>query len=118
MFREAERALHEKLVRGQITAYRDEGTRVIAADLEGWPKPDKIGRHIPDIIAERGGQRIYNECETCETIGLDQTRAQYEDFSRAGILEVTVPESCLGDAERYAIMWGIKVNQWWHVPGV
>ncbi len=117
MFRKEEHELHENLVRGQITAYKDEGTKVVAADLEDWQKPGKVGRHVPDIIAERGGQRIYNECETCETIGMDQTRQQYKDFSKAGILEVTVPESCLEQAKGYARTWGIHVERWWHLSG-
>lgn len=113
-----EHELHSKLVRAQIRAYQDEGTSVVAADLEAWVKPPVVGRHIPDIVAKKYGGTIYNESETCQTIGLDQTREQLRDFSRHGYLEVTVPQSCLVQAKEYAKRWAIEVERWWHYPGV
>ncbi len=112
-----EHELHDKLVRAQIKAYQAEGTSVVAADLEGWVKPPVVGSHIPDIVAKKDGRTIYNECETCDTIGLDQTREQLADFSRHGHLEVTVPQSCLEQAKEHVRGWGIDVERWWHYRG-
>ena len=118
MYRREEQELHERLVEKQIRGYQKEGTKILAADFGDWPRPPKVGRHIPDIVAERDGRRIYNECETCETMATEQTREQLEDFGKAGILEVTVPESWLEAAKRLAASWGISVYRWWHLPGV
>lgn len=69
-----EHELHVRIVEGQIASYEREGTKVIAADFGDWPKPPRVGRRVPDIVVERIGQRIINECETCRTVGTDQTR--------------------------------------------
>ncbi len=114
----SDRELHDRMVLLQIQTYQKEGSRVVAADLDGWPKPPKVGRHVPDIMVEFHGNVVYNEVETCETIGLPETREQLEDFAKWATLHVTVPESCLEEASQIIERWGVKVGWIWSYGGV
>ena len=101
----------------QIQTYQKEGSRVVAADLQGWPAPPTIGRHVPDIMVEYKGKVVYNEVETSETIQMPETREQLEEFAKWATLHVTVPKSCLETAKRLIAQWGVKVETIWQCDG-
>jgi len=113
-----DKELHDRMVLAQISTYKNEGTRILAADLPGWPSPPKVGRHVPDIVVERQGKRVCNEVETCETIQTPETREQFEDFAKWATLHVTVPESCLEKARQIIAQLGVKVEAIWSFGGV
>ncbi len=113
----SDKEFHDRMVLLQIQTYQKEGSRVVAADLKGWPAPPKVGRHVPDIMVEHQGKVVYNEVETCETIELPETREQLEDFAKWATLHVTVPKSCLEMAKRLIAQWGVKVETIWQYGG-
>jgi len=102
--------LHDRMLLLQIQTYQKEGSRVVAADLDGWPMPPRIGRHVPDIMVEFHGKVVYNEVETCETIELPETKERLEDFAEWATLHVTIPQSCLDTARRITAERGIEVE--------
>ena len=109
--------LHDRMLLLQIQTYQKEGSRVVAADLDGWPMPPMVGRHVPDIMVEFHGKVVYNEVETCETIELPETREQLEDFAKWATLHVTSPQSCLETAKRVTAERGIEVETFWPYGG-
>lgn len=56
-------AAHDKAIEELIHEYRDEGWRVWA-DIDGWPTPNAIGGHRPDILGRDGDARVVVEVET------------------------------------------------------
>jgi hypothetical protein len=103
-----------------IKTLEEKNYRIIQADLDSYQQPEKIGRHIPDIIAkDASGARIIVEVETCQTINLDHTKEQFEDFSKAeGKFFVDVPHSCLEQLKQNARSWGTQVDAWYYMEGV
>jgi hypothetical protein len=114
---DSDKELHDRMLLLQIHTYEKEGSRVVAADLEGWPMPPQVGRHVPDIMVEFHGKVVYNEVETCETISLPETRKKLEEFAEWATLHVTIPQSCLEIAKRIAAERGIEVEEFWHYGG-
>lgn len=53
----------------------------VQADLPGHERPPIIGRHLPDVIAQKGDRVLIREVETPGTI--KQDKAQHEAFERA-----------------------------------
>jgi hypothetical protein len=114
---DSDKELHDRMLLLQIQTYQKEGSRVVAADLDGWPTPPVVGRHVPDIMVEYRGKVVYNEVETCETIEQPETREQLEDFAEWATLHVTIPQSCLETAKRITAERGIEVETFWHYGG-
>jgi hypothetical protein len=109
--------LHDRMLLLQIQTYQKEGSRVVAADLDGWPSPPRVGRHVPDIMVEFHGEVVYNAVETCETIALPETREQLLDFAEWATLHITIPRSCLKAARRITTERGIEVETFWPYGG-
>jgi hypothetical protein len=111
-------SLHDKMVRTRALNLVNEGYSV-SADIAGFPQPPTISGHIPDIYAVKVTSKIITEVETCDSIGSNHTREQYEAFSRVAGTEfhVKTPKSCLSAAQEYARLWGITVDQWWYEEG-
>lgn len=126
MIERPEKDLHESMIKGMIKALEGNGYRILQADLFGYPSPDKIGEHIPDIIAISSGTiavsegtRVIVEVETCKTIALSHTKEQFKEFSRAdGAFFVAVPESCLEQLKENARTWGVSVDKWYYQEGI
>ncbi len=110
--------LHDAMIRTLTKELVSQGYNV-SADIAGFPQPPRVGRHIPDIYANKLNSQIIVEVETSETIGINHTKEQYTDFSnvRGTNFHVMVPESSLIRAQAYAKSWGITVDQWWYQRG-
>lgn len=115
--RPSDRELHDRMVLLQVQTYQKKGSRVVAADLQGWPAPPTVVRHVPDIMVEYHGKVVYNKVETCETFQSPETREQLEEFAKWATLHVTVPKSCIETARRVIARWGVKVETIWRYDG-
>jgi len=107
--------LHDSMVYDQAIYWRNQGVTVWA-DLQGWTKPGAINGHVADVLAQGLFTRVITEVETCDSLNSEHTRAQWIAFSsvRGAEFQVVVPKSCLGDAQRLAARWGVRVDKWWY----
>lgn len=55
----------------------------VYADIEGYKKPPRRGRFIPDIIAKKGNEEIIIEVETTDSANSPRDLAQQEAFRQA-----------------------------------
>jgi hypothetical protein len=108
--------IHNALIQALATEYEKEGYYV-KADHINHPhgSPPVVNVHIPDIAAYSNGMlQIVAEAETCDTLSDMQTREQWQAFSSSSYrFDIIVPKSCLSEAQRQAIIWGVTVTKWW-----
>jgi hypothetical protein len=133
-----EQSVHDSLVRMMVNYYSTQGYSNIRADLESFARPEKFfwqGRQnetfIPDLTCQKNDAQktqIILEAETCESIGLEHTRQQWQLFSATAIqyrkeFHVVVPRLCrVGGlivsseplVQQSAREWGVTIHQiWW-----
>ncbi len=120
---------HDEFVESVAQQYKKDGYKVYA-DLDGWEAPEAIGGYTPDVRAVPSRQMEDNddaveliiEVETCDTCDDEShTKPQLQAFARycqsnGAQLEVGIPTSCAGRAQRATSTWGIKVSDWWQFP--
>lgn len=99
---------HQELVKALIKALKGERFTIThAADMSPqYPEPSKVGRHEPDIRAINDqGLVAYGEAKTCEDLGNERTKEQFEDFSNRVMtsgkskgkdvpLHIIIPKQC------------------------
>jgi len=113
-----EKDLHDSMIRGMISTLEEDGWTIAAADIPGYTDPGMVGRHIPDLIAQKGSQKTIVEVETCSTIESQHTEDQFRDFSAAtALFFVEAPESCLDALKSLTSSWGIPVDKWYYREG-
>ena len=107
--------LHDRMVYNQAVYWRNQRVTVWA-DLPASNKPGPVNGHIPDVLAQGLFTRVITEVETCDSLNSEHTRAQWRSFSSVAGAEfhVLVPKSCLGQAQRLAAQWGVRVDKWWY----
>ncbi len=78
-------------------------------------KPDPVGAHIPEIWAKKGERTIIMAVETCDSIGSEDAKYKFKDFSRPQGVEfhVAIPEACKFKAQEMVEKWGINVEKFW-----
>lgn len=107
--------LHQRLVRALVKAFIEQrGYRIISAAIEGYPEPEKVGRHEPDIIAKDNyGFWQIGEAKTGNGDLDDQAKEQFLDFSKYS-LHVIVPKSKEEELREFLRKLGIrgKVTIW------
>lgn len=133
-----EQSTHDSLVRMMLNYYATQGYLNILADLESCSRPGKLWWNtkenepfIPDLTCQKNdakGTEIILEAETCESLGLDHTRQQFQLFSANARqygkeFHVAVPRLCSEGGNivtgqslvrRYAAAWRITVHRiWW-----
>jgi hypothetical protein len=133
-----EQSTHDSLVRMMLNYYATQGYLNICADLENCSRPAKFywqGRpnyaFIPDLTCQKNdpkGTQIILEAETCESLGEDHTREQFQLFSANALqhgkeFHVAVPRLCSVGGNvvtsqslirRFATTWNVTVHKiWW-----
>jgi hypothetical protein len=133
-----EQSVHDSLVRMMVNYYSTQGCLNIHADLENLSRPMKFywtGREsetfIPDLTCQKNDLRrteIILEAETCESLGSDHTRQQFQLFSANALhhgkeFHVVVPRLCSVDGrivtaeslvKHNAATWNVTVHRiWW-----
>ena len=103
---------HENLVRMMANYYTKQGYQNVKADIQGWFTPELIGKHIPDVTAQKNDLFIILEAETCTTIDDDHTKSQWLEFSKNGKFEVAVPKNCRDSANTQLRGLGITATVW------
>lgn len=88
-----ESQLHKNIVTALIKYFQKQGMTITAAASDGYPEPEKVGRHEPDIIAKTvQGVIAYGEAKTGEgDIGSQHSREQYYDFSNMQMTDSKIP---------------------------
>jgi len=83
-----------------------------------YPQPPKIGRHIPDILAEKKvGDKIFKaigEAKSCVGLDDDETKEQIEDyrFENSGCeFFLGVPKRCQEKAEKILNELGVSYSR-------
>ena len=114
------RTMHKRLIAALARVYEEEGYGV-QADGIGHPNgaPPVVNGHRPDVAGYRNRQLVrIGEAETCDSLGDDHTRQQWQAFSRSPYhFDVIVPESCLFAARAKAAEWNVRVDRFFHLPG-
>jgi hypothetical protein len=133
-----EQSAHDSLVRMMVNYYSTQGCVNIRADLENFSRPVAIywkrreqERFIPDVTCQKNDLKktqIILEAETCESLGSDHTRQQFELYSAHAAqfgkeFHVAVPRLCsLGGnivtgqslVQRHAAAWRVTIHKiWW-----
>jgi len=75
--------LHQRIVVALVRYFEQQGWKVTAAACQGYPDPQKVGRHEPDAVA-RDKRRVilYGEAKTGNgDLDTQHSREQYHDFS-------------------------------------
>lgn len=117
-------SLHDRMVHEMANILVLEGNyRDVRADDIGWSiggrsaAPAAIAGRVPDVSAVSPlGRPLIVEVETCDSINLDETRAQWAAFSahairQRGFFRVLVPAQCVAAARNAARVWGILVHE-------
>lgn len=74
-----EQSRHDEAVRRSAAQYKARGYRV-TADVEGFSRPDPIRGRRPDVVAQKGRDKVVVEWETPSTLSAD--KAQQEALRR------------------------------------
>ena len=102
----AESLTHKRIVTSLIEYLKKNSWNIVAAASEGYTEPYKVGRHEPDVIAEKDGIRSFGEAKSGEAdINTEHSREQYVDFSNMVMKNTNipcpfyaaVPENCYSD---------------------
>lgn len=101
--------LHQRLVWALVKAFIEkQGYRVISAAIEGYPEPEKVSRHEPDIIAQDGyGNWQIGEAKICDGDLDDQAVEQFLDFSKYS-LHIIVPKGKEEELDEFLRELGIR----------
>lgn len=73
---------HDAEVQRIAKNMKDKGYQV-QADVTGYPQPDSIGGHRPDVVAKKGTERKIIEVETPESKGSERDKKQQSAFRAA-----------------------------------
>ena len=76
------RSLHDSVVRRLARSLKAKYPKSkVYADVQGFPTPDKIGQHIPDIwVKHQNGRELIIEVETEDTINTAHAKSQARSF--------------------------------------
>jgi hypothetical protein len=66
---------HDAKVKNIARGYRAQGYRV-AADVPGYPQPRSFGRRRPDVVAQKGRDKVIVEVETPRSMATDVAQRQ------------------------------------------
>ncbi|MFZ5365790.1 MAG: hypothetical protein ACOZBZ_00675 [Patescibacteria group bacterium] len=115
MVTKAASPLHQGLVQALVEAFIGQRRyNVVAAAVEGYPDPEKVGRHEPDIIAkdDYGAWQI-GEAKTGDGDLDEQAKEQFLDFSKYS-LHAIVPKSKEEDLREFLRELGLigRVTIW------
>ena len=109
-------AIKKKLAKSMESQYGYTITHM-ADSAPRYPEPPKVGRHIPDIMAEKTVNNIMvkavGEAESCSGLGTEDTKEQIEDYryeSSGFEFFFGVPDECCDDSKalltKLKISWG------------
>lgn len=75
---------HETIIKGLIEYFQSKSCKILSANYEGYPKPTKIKRHIPDVTAIdlKTGLGYIAEAKMCDDLTNQITKEQFEDFPK------------------------------------
>lgn len=75
--------LHQRIVVALVRYFEQQGWKVTAAACQGYPDPQKVGRHEPDVVAcDSRRVVVYEEAKTGNgDLDTQHSREQYHDFS-------------------------------------
>ena len=79
---------HDRKIREVAGYYMALGYSVQADHIEGYECPEKINKHIPDILATRDGKVIIVEVETEKSVESEHAFEQklaFEDYARSRV---------------------------------
>lgn len=68
-----EQSRHDEAVRRSAAQYKARGYKV-TADVEGFPRPDPIRGRRPDVVAQKGRDKVVVEWETPSTVVSDKAQ--------------------------------------------
>ncbi|MCL6471843.1 MAG: hypothetical protein K6T91_03425 [Firmicutes bacterium] len=94
--------VHKGLIAMMVSYFRQQHYTDMLVNLPGFPKPFKIGRHIPDLTCRQANKEktfIVLAAGTCDAISNDYTAEQWMAFyeyvnSVGGQFYIAVPTSC------------------------
>jgi len=91
-FNKGESELHKIIVSSLIRYYRENGWQITAAAHEGYGEPYAVGRHEPDVIANKDGLLSFGEAKSGEgDIDTEHSKEQYADFSTRIMTDTKAP---------------------------
>lgn len=74
---------HDQLVKIIIGLFRKIACDEVYADLKGYGKPAKVGRHIPDASGYKKGKKaLIGEAKLGDDLYSQRTTEQFIDFSK------------------------------------
>jgi len=84
---------HERVTQALVRYFEGQGWTVTEAACEGYPQPQRVGRHEPDVVASNAQRVIvFGEAKTGNgDIGTQHSREQYHDFSSRVMTGTTTP---------------------------
>ncbi len=77
------RLSHDTLVTRTVAEMKRQGMTNIHADhIAGYPKPEQIGKFIPDTMGAHSRSTVITEAESQEGLALAHTAEQFQTFHR------------------------------------
>lgn len=108
---------HKRNVAALITWFTGNGHTIVAADYPNYQRPDAMGRHIPDVIAQKGGIYSIGEAKSgLNDISTEHSKEQYSDFSGRVMKDtgITCPFYLLVPKESHAeaqeVLWQLGLD--------
>lgn len=108
--------IHKRLIMAMVNKLLSEGYKVWANHI-GYPNglPRKFNEYMPDIYAEKKGEKLIIEAETCDSLGKKETHLRWIAFFAEEDIDFSVIStiSCISKAKSLAKEWNIKIKNYW-----